>query len=114
MVKVIELIVSAMLCGVTLLSTYFMGKRMLKNAISEVEDLVYSLPQNEEGAKVLYSIGSLIGSGIRSGVGLQKGRGKFSFQDLIGQVIGNWVQGQLPQGPQQGQPKALIGPLQKT
>lgn len=101
---VLTMCVTAFVSGVT---TYIVGKQLLKDTkkdlkkqvleaapgiidylIDEVEGYVAS----PEGAKVIYSIGGLIGNGAAKGFGVTGSRGKFKFEDILGQIAGGFVQ----------------------
>jgi len=82
---------------------YLLLKRLRKEAISvafeiietKQEELMQSgqdLLNSEEGQKLLYSIGALIGNGAMAGTGLKKKSGKFQWQDLAAQVVGSFIQ----------------------
>jgi len=81
---------------------YFALKRIRKETIL----LVYSIIAEEKaslkteleawinsetGQKAIYGIGALAGSGIMAGTGIQKKSGKFSWQNLLGEIAGDWI-----------------------
>jgi len=81
---------------------YFAMKRIRTEVIS----LVYSIISEEKaslkteleawinsetGQKAIYGIGAIAGSGIMAGTGIQKKSGKFSWQNLIGEIAGEWI-----------------------
>lgn len=70
-----------------------------KNAVKDlfnVEKLLDSLldyvNKNEDVQKRIYALGGLIGAGAKQGLGVGAGSGKFKWQDMIGQLIGGWIQ----------------------
>lgn len=82
---------------------YFAIKRIRKEVIS----LVYSIISEEKaslkteleawlnsetGQRAIYGIGSLAGAGIMSGTGIQKKSGKFSWQNLVGDIARGWLE----------------------
>jgi len=95
------------LCG-GLVTYAILRKVTSDDAILDKIDLITDeVMKNEEMQKKVYSIGALIGSGIASGAGLQKKGGKFSLQDLVMQVAGQWIQGHIKQGPARAQDEPL-------
>jgi len=88
------------------LCTYIVSKRIVKNAIAEVKDEIFFSLQDEEMQKFLFSVGALIGQGVKSGIGLKARSGKFHWQDLIAQIIGQWVS-------QKTQPQQQFPPIEK-
>jgi len=66
---------------------------------------------SEKGQKALYSIGALIGNGARTGIGLQTKTGKFKFQDLLGQIAGNYIQNKII--PNISQNSSLNNPIKE-
>ena len=56
---------------------------------------------------MLFGIGAMLGNGIKSGVGITKGTGKFKWQDIIGQIASQFIMQkfqpqQQPEQQQQG------------
>jgi len=91
---------------------YIAFKTMLKtDKILDIsEDIVSNTLNNMltdvEMQKQVYSMGILLGNGLKTGLGLKQGRGKFKMDDLIGlgaQWFFNKMGGptQNPQTPQQ-------------
>lgn len=69
------------------LDTLFYG--MAKNFFNEIST-------NEGLQKNIYTLGALIGNGAISGAGINKpSSGKFKLQDVIGQVIGQFIQSKI-------------------
>lgn len=75
-----------------------LGQELLESSLKNIKD-------DPEMQQNVYAVGLLIGNGIKNGVGLQKGKGKFKFEDLImqgiGSLFGNMIptQQQTPQNP---------------
>lgn len=82
------------------LMTYVIVKKSVNpNVILEFSDILLDeIATNTDMQKKVYILGVLLGNGIKSGIGLQKGKGKFSMEDLIGyglsMIFGK--QGQTP------------------
>lgn len=74
--------------------TYVIAKSMLNtNKIIEiVEDLLDETSTNDQFKAKIFAIGALLGSGIASGTGLQAKGGKFRWQDMAAQIIGQYAQ----------------------
>lgn len=85
-----SILISALTMACGGLMTYVIGKKLTStNRILDISDvLIDEITQNAEMQKKLYLVGVLIGNGIKAGVGLSKGRGKFKLEDLIGNAIG--------------------------
>jgi len=94
-----------------LLIGYYVLKRVRKEAFSLVSEIICvekglikgdleKWLNSETAQKALYSIGGLIGNGAASGLGIQKGSGKFKWQNLVGDLATQFIQGklQLPKG----------------
>ena len=103
----LQFIVSALTVVMTPLLTYFVAKKVANDTINNVKDDVFDYLQTENGAKMLFSIGAMLGNGIKSGVGITKGTGKFKWQDIIGQIASQFIMQkfqpqQQPEQQQQG------------
>ena len=83
--------------------TYFVGKTIMKstkkdilnelpNIIDYLKEEMEEYARSNEGAKLIYGIGALIGNGARQGLGIQTGKGKFKFEDLFAQIASGFVQ----------------------
>ena len=61
------------------------------------KDLLESAATNENLQKNIYIIGGTLGSGLKGGVGLNIGpkSSKFRWQDLAGELLGQFLQGNL-------------------
>jgi len=108
MLEIIGYIVSG--C-ITFLSVFIGVKYAQKKLTEELEDKIFDVLESEEGQKLVYSIGVLLGNGIKSGVGFKGSRGKFKWQDLIGYTIAQFIQSKLP--VQQGATETNINPYEK-
>lgn len=102
----IEIILGSVLGSlVTLSGLYVMAKRLMNSdeigAIAE--DLISEMSQNEEIQKELYTIGGYLGSGLRSGLGIQKRSGKRSWQDVAVGIAEGWIQQQMTGQPSSNQ-----------
>lgn len=66
--------------------TYIIAKKMTSSdrILNITYDVLDETTQNVEMQKKVYTLGILLGNGIKSGIGLQKGRGKFKMEDLVG------------------------------
>lgn len=69
-------------------------KKMLKpEIILDFSDVVLDeITHNIDYQKKIYILGGLLGQGIKSGIGLPKKGGKFKIEDIIGQLIGGFVE----------------------
>ena len=99
----LQFIVNALTVIMTPLLTYFVAKKVANDTINNVKDDVFDYLQTENGAKMLFGIGAMLGNGIKSGVGITKGTGKFKWQDIIGQIASQFIMSKLPMQPQQEQ-----------
>jgi len=106
------IILSASLSGLT---TYFVGKLLIKDTkkgiIKQIPEILPELTgyfiddltdflHTEEGAKMFYGIGALIGNGAKAGFGLTKKSGKFRWEDLLMQIAGQYIGFNPGQGEQ--------------
>lgn len=93
----------------TLIIGYWAIKRIKKEAISLINGIIIQQKatlkieleawlNSETGAKAIYSIGALAGSALMSGTGLQKKSGKFKWQDLLGEVAGEFLKKRIGLG----------------
>lgn len=87
--------ISAITVAIGGLVTYAIIKRTINiNYILEVSDvLLDELTQNTDMQKKVYVLGVLLGNGIKQGIGISKGKGKFKLDDLIGMAIGHFFSG---------------------
>lgn len=51
---------------------------------------------SETGQKALYSIGGLIGHGAVAGSRIQKTGGKFKWENLLGDIVSQYIQTKIP------------------
>jgi len=102
-----------------LLIGYYVLKRARKEAFSLIGEIICvekglikadleNWLNSETAQKALYQLGGLIGNGAASGLGIQKGSGKFKWQNLVGELATNFISGKLkiPQGIVS--PKAIL------
>lgn len=86
--------------------SYIMAKIMVKNVKKEAEPMIdkaytqvftkfRAFLNEEDGQKMIYSLGVLMGNGARTGLGIQKTGGKFKIQDLIMQGVGQYIQSKI-------------------
>lgn len=101
-----QLMISVLSVGIGILGTLIVIKLQFGNdRILEYVDVVLDgVTQDTEIQKKLYLVGVLVGNGIKSGVGLTKGRGKFGMEDLVGMGLQHFFgwgkeSGQTPQQP---------------
>lgn len=94
-----SILISALTMAFSGLMAYAIGKKLTStNRILEISDvLIDEITQNSEMQKKLYLIGVLIGNGVKAGVGLPKGKGKFKLDDLIGNAIAQMFLGNKSQ-----------------
>jgi len=65
------------------------------------EDFVADLSENPDMQRKVYVIGGILGSGIRQGIGITKGKGKLKLEDIIMQFVSGYIQNKvMPQGNQ--------------
>lgn len=93
----IQILISALTVLIGLLGMVLILKRYANSDrfIDIFEDLLEEVAQNEPLQKQIYSIGGLIGSGVRAGVGIGKKGGKMSVQDLIVDIAGQYFRNKL-------------------
>lgn len=102
MSSIVEGLINAAVTGVIVgpiiaYTTYFLTKRTVKNIKNELKTEVEAWLNSEKGQKALYLIGGLLASGMKSGLGIQKGSGKLSLEGLVAQIVGSFIQSRLPQ-----------------
>ena len=90
--------------GCVLGSMLYVKHMTSQEKIMEIADkLLTEFSTNTESQKKIYTIGGIIGNGVRAGVGIGGKSGKFKMEDLFGQVISGFVGKMLPGGMQQEQ-----------
>lgn len=110
------ILLSVALSGFT---TYFVGKKLMndtkKGIIKQIPEILPQITDffiddltdflhTEDGAKLVYSIGALIGNGARQGLGINAKGGKFKFEDILAQVAAGFIQQYFPtSNPQRSQ-----------
>ena len=100
--------ISVFTLGLGSLITYVIAKRLTNiDRILNISDvLLDEITQNTEMQKKVYILGVLLGNGIKQGIGLPKGKGKFKMDDLIGMAISHFLGG--------GQQKTTEQPFQNV
>jgi len=94
--------------------TYVIIKKMTNiDRILDISDtLLNELTQNVEMQKKVYILGVLLGNGVKSGIGLSKGKGKFKLDDLIGMAISHFLGGDKEVAEQPSFDNVFKQPLQ--
>jgi len=91
----LETIMGGVISGLMLLiGTMYISKKLEKTIESEKKKAkteIQAWLNSENGQKALFTIGAIIGNGAKSGFGLTQKTGKFKMEDLIGQIVGNYV-----------------------
>ena len=77
-------------------SIYFLARKLIENEKKRLKTELEAWLNSENGQKALFSIGALMAAGMKSGMGLTQKGGKFKMEDLIGQIIGSFIQKQIP------------------
>jgi len=116
----LEIILSAVITTIITTFSIVIGYYVLTKKANEMIETNKKTLKNdmeiwlnsETGQKALYSIGALIGNGAKSGIGIQTKSGKFKWQDLIGQIVGSYVQGNIL--PKIAQTNPLINTSKKS
>lgn len=80
---------------------FISGYVMLKMTEKRMKTQAIAWLQTEQAAKLLYQVGGIIASGAKSGFGLTQKTGKFKMDDMIGQLIGGFIQKKFLGGEQQ-------------
>lgn len=98
------------------IATVIVVKTMFSSAnlTSQVKKIMNEMLNNAESQKQLYALGVLVGSGIRSGVGLNPKAGKFKFEDLIQQGIGMFLQNFMKGKSETEETTEVYNPFAKT
>lgn len=85
------------------ISSYVIARKLKNDAIDDV--LGYF--ESEDGLQYLYKVGIVLGTGLMKGTGINMKGKKFKLEDVIGQIIGGYVEGfakKLAGGEQSTQP----------
>lgn len=82
---------------------------LIENTKYDIKEEVKTWLNSEVGQKALFTVGAIIGNGAKSGFGISAKSGKFKWQDLLGQIAGNYIQNTFGGGTQgvQNVPKGL-------
>lgn len=98
--------------AIPLVSTVIGGTLVMKLAKNSLKTEILDYLHTEEGAKMLYAIGALLGNGAKAGLGFNIKGGKFKWQDLLGEIAGGFIKktfGIEEQGsPQEEQSKQAL------
>jgi len=102
--------ISALSSSIGALVTYGIVKNTFSDdaILEKIQVITDEIMKNTEMQQKMYAIGSLIGSGIASGTGLQKKGGKFGLQELIMQIAGQWIGQKMGVAGESGERKPLI------
>lgn len=85
-----EYILNGAIAGIIVVAGIYLTLRSHKLeeiVTNSIENLLEDVGNNESLQKNLYTVGALIGNGVKSGVGLQKRGGKMSITDLVIQAL---------------------------
>ena len=78
---------------------YYLFKKTAKKEVETIKkDLKNEISgwlNSETGQKAIYSIGALIGNGAKAGIGMKNTSGKFKWDNLLGQIVGTYVQNKV-------------------
>jgi len=69
--------------------TYLVARKLKNDAIDDV--LGYF--ESEEGLQYIYKLAIVAGTGLMKGTGINLKGKKFKLEDVIGQIIGGYVEG---------------------
>lgn len=93
----LEALLSAVITGLSFIIGYILVSKkadsLIKNTKKELKGEAEAWLNSEKGQKALYTIGVLVGNGVKGGFGIKKGKGKFKFEDIIGQIASRWIEG---------------------
>ena len=102
------------------IATYFIGKRLINQAGNNMIDNIFDVIESEDAKNILqnfinqestqkffYEVGGLIGSGARTGLGIQKRGGKMGLQDLIIAIASNYLGVSAGLEPAKTQPQPI-------
>lgn len=103
----LEMGLSALITGLTV---FISGYVMFHIGKNNVKDEIYDFLESEEGQKLIFGVGALIGNGAKAGLGLAKTGGKFGIKELVMGIAGKWLErsGILNQEEQPQQQKPEI------
>jgi len=77
--------------AIPLVSTVIGGTVVMKLAKNSLKTELLNYIGTEDGAKMLYAIGALLGNGAKAGLGFNIKGGKFKWQDLLGEIAGGFI-----------------------
>lgn len=109
-IQLVAAFLSAVLGG--LVSIWVAKKYMFSAANLEesLETATEVVVTNENLQKKLYYIGAVLGQGVKQGIGLSGGKGKFRWEDLAAQILPNIIGGIFPPA-KNGEVDSSQGPL---
>lgn len=90
--------------GIITLLSFFIGyylvskkaEKLIESKEKQYKAALETWLNSETGAKALYAIGAMIGTGAKQSIGINTRGGKFKFKDILAQVAGNWISNNLP------------------
>jgi hypothetical protein len=84
-----------------------------ENILNKIDELSDEIMTNKELQGKLYTVGAILGNGIRQGIGINAKGGKFKLDNIIGEVVSGLAQKYLGMGqqeqPQQKQEGDIFG-----
>ena len=84
----------------------------ISNEETKLKMAVEAWLNSDKGKSVMFSVGALLSSGVKSGFGISKGKGKFSLEGVIAEIAGSWAKKKFGLGSegekQLEQPKETI------
>ena len=114
MLEYIIVVVSASIGGLMgAIGTYVMVNRLRNKGVflDIFEDFIDDMVQNEDMQKKIYLLGGIVGSGIRQGVGLTRGKGKMKLEDILMQLVSGYIQKNVLPQPQNAPQEATGFPI---
>ena len=104
-----SILISAITVAIGGLITYGIVKKLTNvEYILEISDvLLDEITQNIDMQKKVYSVGVLFGNGIKTGVGLTKGKGKFKLDDIVAMGVSHFL-GKIIGGQKGSEPSSTV------
>lgn len=87
--------ISGIVAGlIVAIPVYLMFRRLNFETIlrNSVEDIIEDVSNDEKLQRNIYNMGVLLGNGAKGGLGLSRGKGKFSLTDLIMNAAGQFIE----------------------
>lgn len=93
-----NILISAITVLIGGFTTYVIIRKTINiNYILEISDILLDeIATNTEMQKKIYVLGVILGNGIKQGIGITKGKGKFKLDDLIGMGISHFFGNMFP------------------